>query len=85
MSTAAINLPRMRAAITLVGRLFTKDELPPTLQKHRQGFRGLSEGFQTYGKEWIVAMNAKGTPAAPKKPTTTPAKGKTRGAGAGTE
>jgi hypothetical protein len=83
MSTAAINLPKMRSAITLVGRLFAKDELPPTLQKHRQAWRGLSEGFQTNGKDWIASMNAKGTPATPKKAATKATGAKTRTAGGG--
>lgn len=83
MSTAAINLPKMRAAIATVGRLFTKDELPATLQKHRQAWRGFSEGFTTNGKEWIASMNS--APATTRQKLAAgakaPTKAKTRTAG----
>ena len=82
MSTVSINLPKMRQAITLVGKFFTKDELPATLQKHRQPWRAFSEGFQTNGKDWIASMTAKATPAAAAKKTA-PTKAKTRTAGGG--
>lgn len=75
-------LPQYRSAMNTVAKLFAKDELPATLQKHRQPWRAFSEGFQTNGKDWIASMTAKATPATTTKKTA-PTKAKTRTAGGG--
>lgn len=78
MSTPA-KLPQYRSAMNTVAKLFTKDELPASLQRHRANWRKFAEDFTANGKEWIAAI-AGGATAAKK---TAPVKAKTRTAGGG--
>jgi hypothetical protein len=86
MSTPAhAGLPQYKSAINLLGKLFAKEEIPSTLQRHRAGYRKFNEDFTAHGKEWMAAIAGTAPKATKKMPAAKKAsKAKTRTAGGGT-
>jgi hypothetical protein len=54
---AALSIPQQyRNAFTLIGKLYSRKNMPSSIEDSRENFEGLSKAFGQHGTEWLKAM-----------------------------
>jgi hypothetical protein len=54
---AALSIPQQyRNAFTLIGKLYSRKNMPSSIEDSRGNFEGLNKAFGQHGAEWLKAM-----------------------------